>query len=153
MFRVNDGRVRFFFWNFGFWLTIRMSPTTSAMYWNRCTSVDEAAGGVFESTEIDSQRRVVDEIAYEQPRFRIGRRHGDVGSRRMKEKMTMTTLIKRALGVLSLRSGRYYRAIGEASVQTRRPNIWKPPVAMAEDGGDGMSAQEDYTVPDGVERA
>ncbi|KAL3686634.1 hypothetical protein R1sor_009208 [Riccia sorocarpa] len=50
-----------------------MSPTTSAMYWNRCTSVDEAAGGVFESTEIDSQRRVVDEIAYEQPRFRIVR--------------------------------------------------------------------------------
>ncbi|KAL3696702.1 hypothetical protein R1sor_010778 [Riccia sorocarpa] len=33
------------------------------------------------------------------------------------------------------------------------PNIWKPPAAMAEDGGDGMSAREDYTVPDGVERA
>ncbi|KAL3676318.1 hypothetical protein R1sor_026266 [Riccia sorocarpa] len=38
----------------------------------------------------------------------------------------------------SLRSGRYYRAIGEASVQTR---------------SDGMSAREDYIVPDGVERA
>ncbi|KAL3675483.1 hypothetical protein R1sor_025431 [Riccia sorocarpa] len=47
------------------------------MYWNRCTSVDEAAGGVFESTEIDSQRRVVDEIAYEQPRFRIVREEED----------------------------------------------------------------------------
>ncbi|KAL3700913.1 hypothetical protein R1sor_018935 [Riccia sorocarpa] len=40
-----------------------------------------------------------------------------------------------------------------------RPNIWKPPAAMAEDGGasedggDGMSAREDYIVPDGVERA
>ncbi|KAL3681679.1 hypothetical protein R1sor_024635 [Riccia sorocarpa] len=50
-----------------------MSPTTFAMYWNRCTSVDEAAGRVFESIEIDSQRRRVDEIAYEQPSFRIVR--------------------------------------------------------------------------------
>ncbi|KAL3686403.1 hypothetical protein R1sor_008977 [Riccia sorocarpa] len=33
------------------------------------------------------------------------------------------------------------------------PNIWKPPATMAEDGGDGMSAREDYIVPDGVERA
>ncbi|KAL3675484.1 hypothetical protein R1sor_025432 [Riccia sorocarpa] len=33
------------------------------------------------------------------------------------------------------------------------PNIWKPPAAMTEDGDDGMSAREDYIVPDGVERA